>query len=104
MVIIYIPDIYDRYPDFVEEKWTVEEVEDFCNTYEIKLEKKYQQTASFEPGTIIRQSRKVDTKITAGATLTITIAEAVEIEPPVVDDNTGENTETKPEENNGAGV
>ena len=96
-VIIYIPDIYDRYPDFVEEKWTVEEVEDFCNTYEIKLEKKYQQTASFEPGTIIRQSRMADSKISKGATLTITIAEA----PP---SNKNDDTETENEENNNTGT
>ena len=94
-VIIYIPDIYDRYPDFVEEKWTVEEVEDFCNTYEIKLEKKYQQTTSFEPGTIIRQSRMADSKISKGATLTITIAEA----PP-----SNNNDDTENEENNNTGT
>ena len=94
-VIIYIPDIYDRYPDFVEEKWTVEEVEDFCNTYEIKLEKKYQQTTSFEPGTIIRQSRMADSKISKGATLTITIAEA----PP-----SNKNDDTENEENNNTGT
>ncbi|MBQ7105612.1 MAG: Stk1 family PASTA domain-containing Ser/Thr kinase [Bacilli bacterium] len=103
-VILYIPDIYDKYPDFVEEKWTVEEVEEFCSNYGIVLQKKYQKTSSYEPGTIIRQSRKVDTKITKGASLTITIAEAIVEEPPVVDDNSSENTEDTPEENNGAGI
>ncbi len=103
-VILYIPDIYDKYPDFVEEKWTVEEVEEFCSNYGIVLQKKYQKTSSYEPGTIIRQSRKVDTKITKGASLTITIAEAIVEDPPVVDDNSSENTEDTPEENNGAGI
>ena len=98
-VIIYIPDIYDRYPNFVEEKWTVEEVEDFCNTYGVKLEKKYQQTTSYEPGAIIRQSRVADSKISKGATLTITIAEA----PPSNNDVNNED-DTKVEDENNTGT
>lgn len=101
-VILYIPDIFDRYPDFVEEKWTVEEVEDFAETYGLILTKKYQQTNNYEPGTIIRQNRLADTEIVAGATLTITIAEAIVEEPPVDEesstednnDNSGENTDS----------
>lgn len=86
-VILYVPDIYDKYPDFVLENWTVEEVEDFAVTYGLILEKKYQQTTSYEPGKIIRQNRLADTKIVSGATLTITIAEA----PPT--NNTEDNSE-----------
>ena len=97
-VIIYIPDIYDRYPNFVEEKWTVEEVEDFCNTYGVKFEKKYQQTTSYEPGAIIRQSRVADSKISKGATLTITIAEAP---PSNNDDNNEDDTKVEDENNTG---
>ena len=100
-VILYIPNIYDRYPDFVEEKWTVEEVEDFAETYGLILTKKYQQTNNYEPGTIIRQNRMADTEIVPGATLTITIAEPIKEDPPVDDgngtednnDNSGENTD-----------
>ena len=99
-VIIYIPDIYDRYPNFVEEKWTVEEVEDFCNTYGVKLEKKYQQTTSYEPGSIIRQSRVADSKISKGATLTITIAEA----PPSNNDNNNDDDTKVEDENNNTGT
>jgi len=76
-LIIYIPDIYDKYPDFVNEEWTVEEVEEFALTYGLKLNKKYEQTSSYEAGKIIRQSRKADEKIVAGVSFTITIAEAI---------------------------
>ena len=100
-VILYFPYIYDRYPDFVEEKWTVEEVEDFAETYGLILTKKYQKTDSYEPGTIIRQNRLADSEIVQGATLTITIAEANVVEPPV-DDGSGteDNTNDNNNENN----
>ena len=104
-IILYIPDIYDRYPDFVKEGWTVEEVEDFALTYSIILEKRYQKTDNYEPGTIIRQSRLADSEIVSGATLIITIAEAIEenIEDnnsngDVVEDGTSDDTDS---ENNG---
>ena len=100
-VILYIPNIYDRYPNFVEEKWTVEEVEDFAETYGLILTKKYQQTNNYEPGTIIRQNRKENQEIVRGAELIITIAEPIQEDPPVDDgngtednnDNSGENTD-----------
>jgi len=75
-IVLYIADIYEKYPNFVEEKWTIEEVEDFCSTYGILLEKKYQKTDSYEAGAIIRQSRVAESKIVSGATLVITIAES----------------------------
>lgn len=106
-VILYIPDIYDRYPDFVKDKWTVEAVEDFAETYGLVLEKTYQQTDNYEPGTIIRQNRMADSEIVAGATLKITIAEAVKKDPPVEENNNtdsenNDNTSDDTSENTGA--
>ncbi len=83
---LYVPDIYEKYPDFVAEGWTVEEVEAFAETYGLIFKTpKEQPTSSSEPGTILRQNRKAGTKIVAGAELQITIAVAIE-----VNDNTGE--------------
>lgn len=95
-VTLYIPDIYEKYPDFVGEKWSVEEVEDFCSSYGIELHKEYQQTSSYPAGTIIRQSRLADSKIVTGASLTIYIAEEIK-----TDDGSSDNTSS---ENDGAGV
>jgi len=78
-IILYVPDIYEKYPNFVEEGWTVEEVEDFADTYGVILKKKYQPTASSEPGTIIRQSRTAGSKIVPNVELVITIAEEIVI-------------------------
>ena len=83
---LYVPDIYEKYPDFVTEGWTVEEVEAFAETYGLVFKTpKEQPTSSSEPGTILRQNRKAGTKIVAGAELQITIAVAIE-----ANDNTGE--------------
>ena len=99
-VVLYIPNIFDRYPDFVEEKWTVEEVEDFAETYGLILTKKYQKTDSYEPGTIIRQSRKKNQEIVSGAELVITIAEANVVDPPVDDEGGTDDSNDNNEENN----
>ena len=89
-VILYIPDVYDAYPDFVNENWTVAEVEDFASTYELVLEIKYQETSNYEPGTIIRQSREAGSKIVSTAKLIITVAKAYEEVEEEVDDGTGD--------------
>ena len=89
-VTLYIPDIYDKYPDFVAEEWTVEDIEAFCEEYGLKLEKRYQVTTSYKPGKIIRQSRAAKSKIVSGATLVITIAEEEKKEEP--EDSTSDST------------
>ncbi len=81
-VTLYIPDVYDKYPDFVKEEWTIDDIDAFCQQYGITLEKKYQATSSYKPGQIIRQSRSAGSKIVSGATLIITIAEEPKVETP----------------------
>ena len=56
------------------EKWSVSEVETFCEKYGVKLTVVYQETDEYEVGSIIRQSRKAKDRIIEGASLTITIA------------------------------
>ena len=73
-VILYIPDIVEKYPDFVKDKWTVSDVEDFASTYKITLKKEYVTDTTEKEGTIIYQSRPAGSPVVAQATLTIRIA------------------------------
>ena len=82
-VTLYIPDIITEYPDFVNESWSVADVETFCTEYNIKLEKKYVESSKTE-GSIIGQSRAKGNKVMANTTLIITIAKAP-IEDPIED-------------------
>ena len=87
-VILYIPDIFEVYPDFTK-GYTVEQVQDFCDTYGITLSVENKVNDAVSPGTIYYQSRKADSKIVAGATLKIYVAKAA----PKTDTNTNTNTE-----------
>ncbi|MDD6878977.1 MAG: Stk1 family PASTA domain-containing Ser/Thr kinase [bacterium] len=77
-IILYIPDNYDKYPDFVSESWTVDEVRAFCDEYGILLEvKEIENTGNYKEGTVIYQSRKPNDKIIKGVKLTINVAKGI---------------------------
>ena len=86
-IILYIPDIYDKYPDFVNEEWSLSDIEVFCEKYKVNLSIVYEQTNDYKEGQIIRQSRKANDRIVSGATLKITVAK----EMPEQDDNINNN-------------
>lgn len=73
-ITLYIPNIIDGYPDFVTEGWTVDDVKNFCNQYNITLTIDYKETSDYAAGTILSQSRSSDTPIVSGTTLKITVA------------------------------
>ncbi len=86
-IILYIPDAYDQYPDFVAEGWTVDEVEEFAKKYSLKFYIDYVESTEYPDGTIIKQSRTG--KIVNGASLTITVTrvpDEISTEDPSVDD------------------
>ena len=86
-IILYIPDAYDQYPDFVAEGWTVDEVEEFAKKYSLKFDIDYVESTEYPDGTIIKQSRTG--KIVNGASLTITVTrvpDEISTEDPSVDD------------------
>lgn len=70
-IILYIPDAYEQYPDFVAEGWTLDEVREFAEKYNLVLDIKYSVSTEYADGTIIKQSRTG--KIVNGASLTITV-------------------------------
>ena len=79
-IVLYIPKLDNKYPDFVAEEWSIEEVENFAEDYGIILTKNYEETDEYPSGTIIRQSRAAGTTVVNGARLTVTIARPVSSE------------------------
>ena len=73
-ITLYIPNLTNQYPNFVEDEYSVAEVEEFAEDYGINLTINYEETTEYEPGTIIRQSRAAGTTVVEGARLTITVA------------------------------
>lgn len=73
-ITLYVPELDNKYPDFVLDEYTVAEVEEFAEDYGINLIINYQDTTEYEPGTIIDQSRPAGSKVVNGTRLTITVA------------------------------
>jgi len=70
-IILYIPAVDDEYPNFVEQNWTVEQVQELAKKHNLTLTIKYEQSNEQE-GKIIAQSRTG--KIIDGTSLIITVA------------------------------
>ena len=94
-VTLYIPNIVDTYPNFVEEAWTLEEIQNFCDEYGINVTFVPKETEEFTENTIIKQDRQPGDPIIKGANLKITYATKYSI----VDDNK-DNTEDKDNKTN----
>ena len=68
------------YPDFVNENYTIEQVETFCEDNGITLEKTAKESDTKE-GLIITQSRTAGTKVVSGATLRVTYSIGKKVTP-----------------------
>lgn len=88
-ITLYVPELDNKYPDFVLEEYSITEVEEFAEDYGINLTIAYEETTEYEPGTIIRQSRAAGTTVVNGARLTITVAREPASDTDNDDDNTG---------------
>ncbi len=73
-ITLYIPDIIVKYPDFTDGTWTEDDIKKFCEKNDLKVEFKYKAKAGYQEGAIISQSRASGTAVTAGVTITITVA------------------------------
>lgn len=74
-VILYIPNVTTKYPDFTSGDYTKEQIEQFCTQYSIncKFKEVSEASGNYKSGDIIAQSRPRGTQVTSGASLTITI-------------------------------
>ena len=75
-ITLYIPNIVTNYPDFTNGEYTVEDVEDFADTYELTVDIEYVETSEYTPGAIYYQSRPEGQRVVAGQTFIIRVAEA----------------------------
>jgi len=70
-IVIYYAVFLDEYPDFVNDGYTVLEVQNFCEKYNVNVFIDYQIDDTKEEGTIIKQNRSGE--IIEGQNLTITV-------------------------------
>ncbi len=76
-VVLYIPEV-DVYPDMVKEKWTLSQVEDFAEEYNLTIDKSYKETEEVEENIVLSQNRQVGDPIYEGYTLKITLSKKPE--------------------------
>ena len=74
-IILYIPDVIVKYPDFTS-GYTLDQVKEWCETNKVNLSIDEISTNDYKPGTIIYQSRPKDSEAIENANLKITIAKA----------------------------
>ena len=82
-VTFVLPNLVVNYPNFVEEKWTKEAIENFCKEYEVVVEFVEEETETYEPGTVIKQDRVAGTRVLKAYPLRITLAKQKEVIKPV---------------------
>ncbi|MBO5375931.1 MAG: Stk1 family PASTA domain-containing Ser/Thr kinase [Bacilli bacterium] len=90
-IILYIPDVYEQYPDFVSEGWTIEEIQEFANKYNLNLDIIKVPSTEFPEGTIISQSRTG--RIVEGASFNIRVTVLPEVIQPSEDETEKEEVE-----------
>ena len=77
-IILYIPKVLEKYPDFVNENWSITDIQKWAKEKEISLVIIEKETNEYKEGAIIAQSRAKDSVVTKGAELKITIAKKIE--------------------------
>ena len=87
-IILYIPDVYEQYPDFVAEGWTIEEIQEFANKYNLDLDIIQVPSTEYPEGTIISQSRTG--RIVEGASFNIKVTVLPEVITPEEEENSSE--------------
>ena len=76
-IILYIPNVLSKYPDFTV-GFTLEQIALWAEDNNIKLETEYITTEDYPNGTILYQSREKDSVVLENATLKITITKKPE--------------------------
>jgi len=85
-ITLYIPNVISKYPNFTDGTWTITDVEDFADMYDLEVTIDYIETSDYEPGEIFYQSRPEGYQIVAGQTFRIRVAQAPTVEDPGEDE------------------
>ncbi len=70
-IVIYYAVYIAEYPDFVEEGWSVDDIQAFCDKYNVTLKMEEVIQDEYEEGKVIKQNRTGE--VISGSTLTITV-------------------------------
>ncbi len=73
-ITLYIPKLDQKYPDFLNEEYTVEDAQDFADEMGINLIVQEVETSEYPPGTIFYQSREAGKIVVPGVDLRIKVA------------------------------
>ena len=85
-ITLYIPNVISKYPNFTDGTWTITDVEDFADIYDLEVTIDYIETSDYEPGEIYYQSKPEGYQIVAGQTFRIRVAQAPTVEEPGEDE------------------
>ncbi len=93
IITLYIPKLDNKYPDFLNENYSLDELNDFATEYGVVLKIEEVETNEYQPGVIYYQSRAAGTDVVNGANLTVRIAkepttDTDDITPPTDDQDT----------------
>ena len=75
-IILYIPDIIVKYPDFADGTYTIEKIQAFCDEHGVTLKINEETSTSADPGKIIGQNPAKGYTVVEGGTLIIKVAKA----------------------------
>ena len=75
-ITLYIPRVDEKYPDFTDGSYNgkQEKIQEYCDEHGVTLVIEEVSTSSYNPGTIISQSRAAGSTVASGTTLKIKIA------------------------------
>ena len=74
-IILYIPNLEVKYPNFTNGQFKVEDVQKFCDEHGVTLEIVKEENNSYNDGTIFYQSRPEGYTVSSGTTLKIKVAD-----------------------------
>ena len=98
-ITLYIPYMPKEYPNFVLEKYSVKDIQKFCEENKINLSVEEEESDE-TPGKVIQQSRAAGADVVEGATLIIKVAKKRKVETNTNTTNQTGNSESNSESGN----
>ncbi len=93
---LYVPNITENYPDFIGEKWSVADIQTFCDKNGLTLEtveEEVSPNSGYANGDIMRTNRTAGSKIYKGTTVKVTVAKVVKKATPTPTPSTSPSSE-----------